>query len=148
MSYKTVEDEMAQFYAYGALGVQALLPIVAGSLASVKVSIRRVFPLWISVAVYLNFNVKSNRGTRQTPKSVTKRAKKTAEKTIADPDDSDDEDDEEQEERIGLSDSLLFPVVASVTLLSLFLVFKYLDPLWINRIIGLYCELQMSVFHG
>jgi hypothetical protein len=44
------------------------------------------------------------------------------------------------EERIGLTDSLMFPVIASCMLLALFLVFKYLDSKWINKILGGYCE--------
>jgi minor histocompatibility antigen H13 len=59
---------------------------------------------------------------------------------ILDPDETDDEDEDEAEERIGLTDSLMFPVIASITLFSLFLVFKYLDSKWINQILGGYCK--------
>jgi len=69
---------------------------------------------------------------------------------ILDPDETDDEDDDEAEERIGLTDSLMFPVVASVTLFSLFLIFKYLDSKWINQILGGYCEslIQSVLVHS
>jgi minor histocompatibility antigen H13 len=76
----------------------------------------------------------------QTPKSIRHRGKATKKEVILNPDDSDDEDDEEVEERIGLTDSLMFPVIASCMLLGLFLVFKYLDSKWINKILGGYCE--------
>jgi len=66
---------------------------------------------------------------------------------ILDPDETDDEDEDEAEERIGLTDSLMFPVVASITLFSLFLVFKYLDSKWINQILGGYCKpISISMF--
>jgi hypothetical protein len=34
----------------------------------------------------------------------------------------------------------MFPIIASITLFSLFLVFKYLDSKWINQILGGYCK--------
>jgi hypothetical protein len=59
---------------------------------------------------------------------------------ILDPDETDDDEEDESEERIGLSDSLMFPVIASCTLFGLFLIFKYLDSKWINQILGGYCK--------
>jgi hypothetical protein len=38
-----------------------------------------------------------------------------------------------------MADSLLFPVFGSITLLSIFLIFKYLGTEWINKILGIYC---------
>ena len=84
----------------------------------------------------------------QTPKSIRHRGKETQKEIILNPDDSDDEDEEEMEERIGLTDSLLFPVIASCMLLGLFLVFKYLDSKWINKILGGYCELPLITVSG
>jgi hypothetical protein len=84
---------------------------------------------WLTVVIRL-----------QTPKPIRRRGKATKKEVILNPDDSDDEDDEGVEERIGLTDSLMFPVIASCMLLGLFLVFKYLDSKWINKILGGYCE--------
>ena len=53
-----------------------------------------------------------------------------------------EEDDEIDDEKVGLQDSLWFPLIASCALFGFFLLFKFLDPLWINRIISTYCESQ------
>jgi hypothetical protein len=37
-----IQSRVPLYYAYGALGIQALLPIIAGSFASVKVSERNI----------------------------------------------------------------------------------------------------------
>jgi minor histocompatibility antigen H13 len=42
-----------------------------------------------------------------------------------------------------MADSLLFPVFGSITLLSIFLIFKYLGTEWINKILGIYCALDV-----
>ncbi|KAJ9111779.1 hypothetical protein QFC22_006438 [Naganishia vaughanmartiniae] len=117
-------------YAYSALGVQAVVPILLGAFASVK----------------------TPRSIRQTIKAAhLERAAKTAngnaDSRIPHPDEiyyallgeEDPEDDEEEDEdKVGLQDSLWFPVMASCALFGFFLLFKFVDPIWINRIISTY----------
>jgi minor histocompatibility antigen H13 len=75
----------------------------------------------------------------QTPQAIKRRARKLQHKAaVLDPDDEDDDIDDE--ERLSMTDSLLFPVFGSATLLGIFLIFKYLGTEWINWILGIYCE--------
>lgn len=57
----------------------------------------------------------------------------------------DPEEDDEDDEKVGLQDSLWFPLIASCALFGFFLLFKFLDPLWINWIISIYCEFRFSI---
>lgn len=138
-------------YAYLALGAQAVLPIVLGSFASVKVS--------CGSNIFANLPLMRN--VSQTPRSIRKAIKDSHARTkspkegelqgtIPHPDDTyyalegeqDPEDEQEDDdEKVGLQDSLWFPLIASCALFGFFLLFKFVDPIWINRIISTYCEL-------
>lgn len=61
-------------------------------------------------------------------------------------DDDDDEDDDEEEEHLTLTDSLWFPVLGSVALLSMFLLLKYVGTEYVNLVIGVYCEFKMYTY--
>lgn len=56
----------------------------------------------------------------------------------------DEEDDDEDEEDISIPETLTsedaywLPVIGSVVLFSMFLVFKYLDKVWVDRVLGFY----------
>lgn len=54
----------------------------------------------------------------------------------------DEEDMEEEDtiipETLKAEDAYWLPVVGSAVLFSMFLVFKYLDKLWVDRVLGLY----------
>ncbi|KAK4685843.1 minor histocompatibility antigen H13, partial [Tremellales sp. Uapishka_1] len=104
-------DNNALFGAYLALGVQALLPIVVGSFKSLK-----------------------------TPAATVARRKKAAlaSSTLLDGQEE-DEDEDEMEETMTLLDSLLFPVLGSVALLSMWAILKYVGKEWINLFLGVYC---------
>ncbi|KAJ9102054.1 hypothetical protein QFC19_004982 [Naganishia cerealis] len=123
-------------YAYSALGVQAVLPIVLGAFASVKTprSIRKAVK-----AAYLE--------------RVAKIAYGNVNDRIPHPDEiynalageeGPDDDEDEDEDRVGLQDSLWFPLMASCALFGFFILFKFVDPIWINRFISIYCELRLS----
>ncbi|KAJ9105768.1 hypothetical protein QFC20_004255 [Naganishia adeliensis] len=116
-------------YAYLALGAQAVLPIILGSFASVKTprSIRKA--------------IKDSHARTKLPKAGEPQG------TIPHPDDTyyalegeqDPEDDQDDDdEKVGLQDSLWFPLIASCALFGFFLLFKFVDPIWINRIISTY----------
>ncbi|GAA5820286.1 hypothetical protein JCM11251_005557 [Rhodosporidiobolus azoricus] len=103
------------YRSYAALLLGALGPIYAGSRDAVKV-----------------------------PKSARKRLREIRGKKEEKEDEESDEEDEEVE-RLTRDDAYLFPVIGSVVLFSLFLAFKYLPKVWINRILGAYMAL-MAVF--
>ncbi|GAA5909639.1 hypothetical protein JCM6882_008451 [Rhodosporidiobolus microsporus] len=103
------------YRSYAALLLGALGPIYAGSRDSVKM-----------------------------PKEAKKRLRALkGEKKAKEEEESDDED--EEVERLTRDDAYWFPVLGSVVLFSLFLAFKYLPKIWINRILGGYMAL-MAVF--
>lgn len=55
-------------------------------------------------------------------------------------DDDDHDDDSTISERLSLVDSLLFPLLGSVALGGLYLALKFAGEVWVNRVMGLYCE--------
>lgn len=57
----------------------------------------------------------------------------------------DEDDDDVIEESLTWADSLIFPVFGSVALLSLWAILKYVGKEWINLILGVYCELSVTV---
>lgn len=112
--------------AYLFLGAQALTPIVIGSFSSLKASLGL------------------NALTCQTPKAL-RRALRQKRKAKAPKEDvhkevDSDEEDEEEEEHLTLIDSLMFPLLGSVALLSLYFLLKYVGQDTINMLIGGYCE--------
>jgi minor histocompatibility antigen H13 len=116
MASNAVNEDVSLFIAYMSLISMAVLPIFFGSFASLR-----------------------------TPKSVLK-ARKVLKKARADKtgkgegDDEDDEEDDEPaaSETLTSSDAWLFPVVGSCVLFSMYLVFKFLDRKWVDRILGSY----------
>ncbi|KAJ2235551.1 hypothetical protein H4R99_008427, partial [Coemansia sp. RSA 1722] len=55
--------------------------------------------------------------------------------------DSEDEDEEETE-AVSTKDAYMFPVYGSASLFSLYLVFKYLNPEWVNYLLSGYFALM------
>lgn len=55
-----------------------------------------------------------------------------------------EDEDEEKDETLSLPETLTaedaywLPVIGSAVLFSMFLVFKYLDKVWVDRVLGLY----------
>ncbi|GAA6034028.1 hypothetical protein JCM8097_000656 [Rhodosporidiobolus ruineniae] len=100
------------YRAYAALLAGALLPIWTGARSSVVM-----------------------------PKAAKKKLKQLeGEKETKEQDDEDDEED--QVERLSREDAYWFPVLGSVVLFSLFLAFKYLPKIWVNRILAGYMALM------
>lgn len=50
----------------------------------------------------------------------------------------DDEDEDSLDETLSWGDTLLFPVIGSITLMGLFLIIKYAGTKWINLVLGVY----------
>jgi hypothetical protein len=48
------------------------------------------------------------------------------------------------DETLSWADSLLFPVLGSAVLLGLWVLLRYVDKKWINLVLGIYCESQVS----
>lgn len=100
----------------------------------------------------LTLHVPQNRAklTSQTPASVRARRKsrKSASAIPTGSEDSEDEDDfdaeAELDETLTWADTLIFPIVGSVALLSFYGVLKYFGKDWINLILGVYCEFSPS----
>lgn len=116
MAGKAFDEDVSLFIAYVSLISMAVLPIFFGSFASLR-----------------------------TPKSVLKARKmlKTEtgkEKEAHGDDEEEDEEDDEPaaSETLTSSDAWLFPVVGSFVLFSMYLVFKFLDRKWVDRILGSY----------
>ncbi|UZJ55236.1 hypothetical protein CBS101457_004556 [Exobasidium rhododendri] len=100
------------FMAYTALMVGALVPIYHGAYASLR-----------------------------TPQSTLKalKEKRAGQKAGADDEDSDDEDESVAlPETLTSEDAYWLPVIGSVVLFSMFLVFKYSDKIWVDRVLGFY----------
>ncbi|GAA5908683.1 hypothetical protein JCM8208_002187 [Rhodotorula glutinis] len=97
------------YRAYAALLVGALVPIVAGSRSSLVM-----------------------------PKSAKRKLRAATRGKQGEVDGEDDEDEDEVVERMTREDAYFFPILGSCVLLFLFLCFKYLDPVWLNRILGGY----------
>ncbi|KAJ1797042.1 hypothetical protein LPJ56_007054, partial [Coemansia sp. RSA 2599] len=64
-------------------------------------------------------------------------AKKRRREQFAEYSDSDSEDEEEAES-VSAKDAYLFPVYGSISLFSLYVVFKYLSPEWVNYLLSAY----------
>ncbi|GAA5856980.1 hypothetical protein JCM9279_000521 [Rhodotorula babjevae] len=101
------------FRAYAALLAGALVPIVAGSRSSL------VMPKSAKRKLRALQSAETDEGSRE-----------------------DDEDEDEVVERMTREDAYFFPVLGSCVLLFLFLCFKYLDPVWLNRILGGYLAIM------
>lgn len=48
------------------------------------------------------------------------------------------------DETLSWADSLLFPVLGSAVLLGLWVLLRFVDKKWINLVLGIYCESQVS----
>lgn len=120
-SSASLKQDVPLFIAYVSLVVLALLPIYFGSYQSLR-----------------------------TPKSVldarkaAKKGKSGKKTTETDDEDNEDEEQEAQTETLTSADAYLFPVIGSVVLFSLYLVFKYLDRTWVDRILSVYFALVGS----
>jgi minor histocompatibility antigen H13 len=83
------------------------------------------------------------------PSSAAKPIKKKSRSTADKASDSESEDEEEpvpKIESLTPSDAILFPLLAGVTLASLYFILKWLkDPAWLNYILGLYFS-QLGLF--
>lgn len=71
----------------------------------------------------------------RTPQSTLKALK---EKRKDDDGDSDDEDEPALPETLTSEDAYWLPVIGSIVLFSMFLIFKYLDKVWVDRVLGFY----------
>lgn len=80
----------------------------------------------------------------RTPQSTIKALKKKREERQSNDDDDSDDEEEEDEEDVTLPETLTsedaywLPVIGSAVLFSMFLVFKYLDKTWVDRVLGFY----------
>ncbi|CAO1625741.1 unnamed protein product [Parajaminaea phylloscopi] len=113
----TLAQDAPLFIAYSALIVLALGPIYFGSYQSLR----------------------APRVVLEARKAANQAAKQKKDKPIYD-DESDDDDDDEPavSEMLTSEDAYLFPIIGSAVLFSLYLVFKYLDRTWVDRILGVY----------
>lgn len=105
------------FVAYISLITLAVLPIYFGSFQSLRTPAR-----------VLEARKASRKG-------------KKAKKPDAEDEDEDDEDDDDEpsaSETLTSSDAWLFPVIGSFVLFSMYLVFKFLDRKWVDRVLGVY----------
>ncbi|KAM0791428.1 hypothetical protein ACM66B_005886 [Microbotryomycetes sp. NB124-2] len=106
----------------------AVVPIVAGSSSSLKMP------------------KQARKQLREHMKLQKKLAREARDDSSdsSDDDEAEDEDDDEDErsETVSLSDAYAFPILGSVVLFGLYLCFKYLDPSWVNYIIGKYLALM------
>ncbi|KAK4056739.1 hypothetical protein OIO90_002291 [Microbotryomycetes sp. JL221] len=57
-------------------------------------------------------------------------------------DSSSDSDKDDQTELVSITDAYAFPILGSIVLLALYLAFKYLDPTWVNWLVGKYLALM------
>lgn len=79
----------------------------------------------------------------KTPKDLRRKLKAQAAKAnigVLQVDEEDEDEDEDEDEHLTLADSLWFPVLGSISLLSIFLLLKYVGKEVINMLIGGYCE--------
>lgn len=115
-SYSSIlSQDSPLFIAYVSLITLALIPIYYGAFQSLR-----------------------------TPKSVVD-ARKAARKgkSIEGVDGEDEESDEDEDEpsaveKLTSSDAWLFPIIGSFVLFSMYLAFKFLDRIWVDRILGVY----------
>ncbi|KAI7864052.1 signal peptide peptidase-domain-containing protein [Spinellus fusiger] len=98
-------DQLGLYIAYGALTTMALVPIYAGSFASLK--------------------------TMKRPDNAPK-----PKPSLSPLDDSDEE--EQTTETLTTNDALLFPLIASCALFSLYLMYRYVDERYLNYAIAVY----------
>ncbi|CED85513.1 Uncharacterized conserved protein [Phaffia rhodozyma] len=106
--------------AYASTISLAILPIVMGSFGSLKTSKR------------------SKRLLRE------RSPRRSKSKTDEDPGSDDEDEDDEYEgdvDRISFSDAWMFPILGSCMLGGLYLLFKYVDKIWINWFVGWYFTL-------
>lgn len=81
----------------------------------------------------------------RTPQSTLKALRKKREEGGDDDDDDDDEEEAALPETLTSEDAYWLPVIGSVVLFSMFLVFKYLDKKWVDRVLGSYFALVGSL---
>lgn len=129
MSVRDIDTEMLGTYAQ--LVAQAMIPIVIGSFKSLKV---RQF----SAAQG------GNADGEQTPQSTIARRKRMRDpKALLTGQIDEDEDEDAFDETLSWGDTLLFPVIGSITLMALFLIIKYAGTKWINLVLGVYCKSRL-----
>ncbi|CAO1630881.1 unnamed protein product [Jaminaea pallidilutea] len=108
-------DDLPLFIAYFALITLALVPIYFGAYQSLRTPAATL------------------KARKEKRKKLTKGDRSEAEE------EEDDEDDEAvSTETLTSSDAWLFPVIGSCVLFSMYLVFKFLDRKWVDRILGGY----------
>lgn len=110
------------FYAYAALGVQAVGSVYTGSWGALKVRL-----------------ISTDRSTddTQTPKAT----KKAIREAKGEEEDDEDEKDEEVAEKLNAGDAKMFPIIGSAVLGSLFLIVKYVSKEYLNLLLGCYFSL-------
>lgn len=74
----------------------------------------------------------------RTPQSTLLALKKQREENLDDDEDDEDDEDISIPETLTSEDAYWLPVIGSVVLFSMFLVFKYLDKVWVDRVLGFY----------
>lgn len=74
----------------------------------------------------------------RTPLSTIKARKEARKGKGAKDDDSDEDETVTLPETLTAEDAYWLPVIGSVVLFSMFLVFKYLDKIWVDRVLGFY----------
>lgn len=97
---------------FAQLGAQALVPIVIGSFQSLR--------------------------TPAAVRARLRRARRSSSTLLLADDEDDLEDEDDNGETLTMGDSLLFPVLGSVALLSLWLLIKYVDKKYIDLVLGIY----------
>ncbi|KAK4054418.1 hypothetical protein OIV83_000912 [Microbotryomycetes sp. JL201] len=124
--------DVGELRAYGALLCMAVVPIVAGAASSLKMP---------KVA-----RTRLHSMLKQQKKLACKAKIKALPSSESDSDASDDDsasdEDEDTSEAVSLSDAYAFPILGSIVLFGLYLCFKYLDPKWVNFVIGKYLALM------
>ncbi|GAA97932.1 uncharacterized protein L969DRAFT_89765 [Mixia osmundae IAM 14324] len=113
----TLSFDASLLQAHAAILLSALLPIYFGAQASIRIP-------------------KSVKKAIKAAKAVSAGASSDAD-AQADDDDDDDED-EGDIDRLTSSDALLFPILGSAVLLTMYLALKYLDKDMINKLISAY----------
>ncbi|KIW75382.1 hypothetical protein Z517_10123 [Fonsecaea pedrosoi CBS 271.37] len=108
-------------------------------------SMRPLLPTYIHLLVSAIFPIytAAHASLSRPPSAAPKKSKKHAD---GDAEEGEDEDSPTRIESLTPSDAILFPVLAGVTLASLYFILKWLqDPAWLNWVLGIYFS-QIGLF--
>ncbi|KIW26631.1 uncharacterized protein PV07_06450 [Cladophialophora immunda] len=108
-------------------------------------SMRPLLPTYIHLLVSAIFPIytAAHASLTRPPSAAAKKSKKPAD---GEAEERDDEDSQTRIESLTPSDAILFPVLAGITLASLYFILKWLqDPAWLNWALGIYFS-QIGLF--